>query len=181
MAEPDPPNSRIHSSIPMSPSELPQQRIAAVVDLPPRPEGLQTKVDWVEPMEAERPRGTPKTVEFLCAAEWAWSPYNERLDHYYLNRRRSMWLIWDHSYDDNWGVWEWKPYAYSNKLKGDPDPYAVAVWMLIDAWRIEASKQTGFDCFHWLTSTGMLDVPVLRAMAREVWDKTFELEDEDDE
>ena len=183
MTEPDPPKSGVRSFIPMSAAELPQQRVALVVDLPSRPAGLQTKVDWWEPMEGERPKGTPRSVELLCAAEWAWSPYNLRLDHYYLNRRRSFWLIWNHSYDDNWGVWQWRLYAYSNKLKGNPDPFAVAVWMLVDAWGKEASGDTGvnLDCFDWLTSTGMLAVPDVRAMAREVWEKTFKVEDDDDE
>jgi hypothetical protein len=183
MAEPDPPNSKVRSFIPMSPQELPQQRIAIVVDLPPRPAGLVTKVDWIETMEIERPKRTPKTVELLCAAEWAWGPYNGRLDNYYLSRRRSEWLIWNHIYDDNWGVWNWKIYAYSNKLKGSPDPFAVGVWMLVDAWRKEASGEAGInlDCFDWLTLTGMLEVPVLRAMAREVWDKNFREADNDDQ
>lgn len=175
MAEPDPPISGVRSFIPMSPAELPQQRINVVVDLPPRPPELETKIDWMEPMQVHRPKGTPRSVEFLCGAEWAWSPYHNRMDNYYLNRKRSVWLIWNHSYDDNWGVWEWTVYAYSNKLKGDLDPFAVAVWMLLDAWRIEASKDNGLDCFHWLTSTEMLDVPVVRAMAREVWGKTFRI------
>ena len=88
------------SFIPMSPEELPKQRLYEVVDLPPTPGGLETKLDWVEPFPDDRPKTTPRKVQFLCAVEWAWSPMHNRIDNYYLHQRGKRWLIWNNWLDD---------------------------------------------------------------------------------
>ena len=75
------------SFIPMSPEELPQQRVYEVVDLPPTPAGLETKLDWAEPFPDDRPKTTPRKVQFLSAVEWAWSPMHNLIDNYYLHQR----------------------------------------------------------------------------------------------
>ena len=94
----------IKTFIPMSSDQIPQQRIVEVKTLPPKPEGLDVKLDWVEPFRSDRPRGTPRKVTFLCSAEWSWSPAHSRIDNYYLHSRGKRWLLWNHRLDeDDWG------------------------------------------------------------------------------
>ena len=88
----------------MSPEELPQQRVYEVVDLPPTPAGLETKLDWVEPFPDDRPKTTPRKVQFLCAVEWAWSPMHNRIDNYYLHQRGKRWLLFWRQTAANWAA-----------------------------------------------------------------------------
>ena len=156
------------SFIPMSPEELPQQRVYEVVDLPPTPVGLETKLDWVEPFPDNRPKTTPRKVQFLCAVEWAWSPMHNRIDNYYLHQRGKRWLIWNNWLDDNdvpWR-WHWDVLAYADKV--DADPEAIAIHMLRQTWEQEAKHAT-IDHYHWINDTGLLSVDQVQAIARTVW------------
>ena len=71
--------------VPMTKDQLPQQRLYEVVDLPERPENLNIQVDWMNPLQKKRPKGSPRKLIYLCGVEWAWSPAHSRMDHYYLN------------------------------------------------------------------------------------------------
>ncbi len=89
-------------SLPMSPSELPQQRIHEVVDLPERPKAFDCHVDY---NVRSLPKNTSTNSTYLCQVEWAWSPMHNRLDAYYLHRGRSDWILWNKYWDDNWSRW----------------------------------------------------------------------------
>ncbi len=93
--------------IPMSPDELPQQRIHEVVSLPERPKPFDCHVGYGGVPEDIIPKQAARTSIYLCQVEWAWSPMHNRLDAYYLHRGRSHWLLWTRYWDDNWGKWEW--------------------------------------------------------------------------
>ena len=45
-----------HSFIPMSPELLPRQKLNEVVGLPPRPEGLDVKIEWEHRLKKEHPK-----------------------------------------------------------------------------------------------------------------------------
>ena len=75
--------------IPMSPEELPQQRIHEVVALPKRPEEFDFKVGYELVPYGELPKNAPIKSTYLCQVEWAWSPAHNRLDAYYLHRGRT--------------------------------------------------------------------------------------------
>ena len=83
------------SFIPMSPDFLPRQKLNEVVTLPKLPEGLAPKVEWVEPLLRDPPRASPRKLSFLFSVEWSWSPMHHRIDNYYLNPRRNVWLLWN--------------------------------------------------------------------------------------
>jgi hypothetical protein len=62
--------------IPMSPTELPQQRIHEVVGLPDRPEPFDFYVDY---NAGSLPKNTDTNSTYLCQVEWAWPPMQNRL------------------------------------------------------------------------------------------------------
>lgn len=151
----------------MSYDQIPQQRIAEVKTLPPKPKGLSVKLDWVKPFRSDRPKATPRKLTFLCSVEWAWSPMHSRIDNYYLHSRGKRWLLWNHRLDeDNWG-WYWDVHAYANKVKADEK--IIALHMLRGAW-LESIRHEALDHFHFIGNTGFLDVSEIQAVGRDVWE-----------
>ena len=156
----------IKTFIPMSSEQIPQQRIAEVKMLPPKPKGLSVKLDWVKPFKSDRPKGTPRKVTFLCSVEWAWSPMHSRIDNYYLHSRGKRWLLWNHRLDeDNWS-WYWDVHAYADKVEADEK--TIALHMLRGAW-LESIRHEELDHYHFIGNTGFLDVSELQAVGRDVW------------
>ena len=92
--------------IPMSPEELPQQRIHEVVALPKRPAEFDCKVGYGCSPKGGLPKNAPIKSTYLCQVEWAWSPAHNRLDAYYLHRGRSHWSLWTKFWDNNLMGWE---------------------------------------------------------------------------
>lgn len=172
MPETDKPKADFRSLV--SPAE---RRISVVVELPPRPVGLETTTDWAVPYVYEKPRGS---VGFLCRVEWAWFQDHGRVDEYHFQRKRSVWQIWNHSFDEVGSTWRWQLYASADRSQDELDPIPVAAWMLIDVWRME-KKEFNLDCFHMVTSAGLFEALLMRALAREVWGKSFELDDQEND
>lgn len=155
--------------VPMTPEEVPQQRIHVVADLPRRPASFLGRCEYVEAMpDAERPKGSPRKVTYLGSVEWAWDPMHTRIDAYYLHRRRSYWLLWDRSQDENsWDhAWRWTLYGYARAHRANASE--AAVYLLMDAWRHEATEGS-LDHFHWINDDGFLSVGEITAIAGEVW------------
>ena len=156
------------SFIPMSPELLPQQKLAEVVSLPELPKGLDPKIEWVEPLLRQPPRSSPRKLTYLFSVEWAWSPMHNRIDNYYLNPRRTGWLLWNNWVEDGgypW-TWHWELMAYGNRCYSDEK--TVASHLILELWKFDA-KYHDVDEFHWLNNTGLLDVEDVQAIAREVW------------
>ena len=156
------------SFIPMSPEDRPQQRVYEVVDLPPTPVGLETKLDWVEPFPDDRPKTTPRKVQFLCAVEWAWSPMHNRIDNYYLHQRGKRWLLWNNWVEDGeapW-TWHWNVHAYGRRCRSDER--TISIHLIKAFWEFDA-KYHDVEHFHWINNTGLLSVEEIEAIAREVW------------
>ncbi len=157
------------SFIPMTPEELPQQRLNKVVTIPPKPDNLDIYLDfWYRPGHElkDRPTGTPRKLTFVCSVEWAWSPMHSRIDNYYLNPKPKNWLLWNNWHNDNEDCWQWDIVAFSNKVKADER--AIAAHMLIKIFEFEA-KNSSLDRFHMINNTGCLSVEDVQAIGREVW------------
>lgn len=150
---------------PLSPEELPQQRITEVVDLPARPEGFEPVVDYDLAVEGIAPKRLPPEMSFLGGAEWAWSPMHNRIQAYYLHRARSHWVLYLRDLDPDNRDFEWRVGAYGRK-RGVNEKTA-AVQLMIALWAFEAND--GLDQFHWLTHDGLLSTAEWRAIAGEVW------------
>ena len=80
--------------IPMLPSELPQQRIHEVVELPVRPEPFDSKVGLWDYSSDMVPKHRPRNPIYLCQVEWAWTPMHNRVAAYHLHRGRTHWSLW---------------------------------------------------------------------------------------
>lgn len=65
----------------MSPEQLPQQRVAAVITVPEKPSGLIIRQRYEQPKLLDAPKRSPRNVELICSAEWAWSPMHNRIDN----------------------------------------------------------------------------------------------------
>ena len=154
-------------SIPMSPDQLPQQRIHEVVALPDRPVPFDCRVGYGAVPADILPKSGPRSRTYLAQVEWAWSPMHNRIDAYYLHRGRTHWVLWSRYYDDNWGRWEWAAAACVPR-KGVTEQQA-AVHLLIEFWKEEAAENY-VDQFHWINKSKGLSVAELMAIARIVWD-----------
>ena len=149
--------------IPMSPSELPQQRLHEVVGLPKRPEPFDFCVDY---NVRSLPKSTNANSTYLAQVEWAWSPMHNRLDACYVHRGRSDWILWNKYWDDNWG--RWGKVAIGTVPRRGVDLNQAAFHLLMEYWKFDA-KEGGLDQFHWVNEEGFLDMAELNAIAREVW------------
>ena len=153
--------------IPMSPNELPQQRIHEVVALPERPEPFNVIVGYSDEVPQDAiPKNGPRSPIYLGQVEWAWSPAHNRLDAYYLHRGRKYWVLWVCYWDDNWGKWEWVAVACVEK-KG-VSQMVSANHLLAEYWKYEV-KESDVDRFHWINENGYLSVAELAAIAQHVW------------
>ena len=152
--------------IPMSPEDLPQQRIHEVVTLPKRPEEFDFKVGYELFPYGELPKNAPTNSTYLCQVEWAWSPAHSRLDAYYLHRGRTHWSLWSKYWDDNWMKWEQITVGYVPRR--GVDQKQAAVYLLLEFWTFDA-QENSVDEFHWINEDGFISIAELAAIAREVW------------
>jgi hypothetical protein len=152
--------------IPMSPKELPQQRIHEVVGLPARPTEFNCDVGYGASPKGSLPSNVPHNMKYLAQVEWAWSPMNNRIDAYYLHKGRTHWSLWSRYWDDNWS--QWSDMAIGCVPRRGVSEYQAAVFLLLEFWRGETAENT-LDKFHWINETEYLGVGDLAAIVREVW------------
>ena len=152
--------------IPMSPEELPQQRIHEVVALPKRPAEFDFKVGYELFPYGELPKNAPTNSTYLCQVEWAWSPAHSRLDAYYLHRGQTHWSLWTKFWDDNWMKWEQITVGYVPRRGADQKQ--AAVYLLLEFWAYDA-QENSVDEFHWINEDGFISIAELAAIARKVW------------
>ncbi len=156
--------------VPMTPETLPQQRLTAVRDLPPRPEGLVFEHEGrPRPRALQRAR-FPREANFLCQVEWAWSPMHNAIHSHYLCTRRDYWIIWVRWLDDEFWPprWRWWFQGWARRVKG-VDERTAAFHLLADLWREQRDDQ-GYDHFHWINEEGEFDAADLAAIGRAVWE-----------
>ena len=154
--------------IPMSPTQLPQQRIHEVVDLPKRPDPFDCIVGYGAVPDDIIPKQVSRCAIYLCQVEWAWSPAHNRLDSYYLNKGRTHWSLWSRYLDDNDCPWKWVWVPVGCVPLAGLDDRTAAIHLLIDFWRFDANEG-GVDEFHWINEAEYLSIAELAAIAREVW------------
>ena len=152
--------------IPMSPDELPQQRIKEVIGLPERPSQFDFDVGYGCSPKDGAPASGLENATYLCQTEWAWSPMHSRVDAYYLLKGTSEWSLWSKYWDDNWG--EWQYICIGTVHRRGVDQRQAAIYLLLEFWECDV-KENYLDEFHWINETGYLDVAELSAIAREVW------------
>ena len=153
---------------PMHPSEVPQQQVYLLKDMPRRPDGFRGACIYYE----DRPDGLveppePNNPTLVGGVEWAWSPMHSRLDNYFIERRGEWWLLWDAFEDENtWnGEVVWNLYGAAKSEVASE--YEAAAYTLMDAW---AGDEV--DHFHWINQEGVLSAGDMNEIARAVWPDT---------
>ncbi len=158
--------------IPMSPGELPQQRLYFVEDLPRRPVGFKTTCNYgvIAPPGIEFLSRKPSRARLLCQLEWAWSPANNRISAYYLsmNRSRSRWLLWMCTpNDDNWdGRGRWECLLMGIAPRRGVSAFTAAVWLLHDSLEMEMSDGNTAYLQFWINEDDLLSVDDIQAIRR---------------
>ena len=155
----------------MFPEQLPQQLVAAVIKVPKKPAGLVIRQHYEQPKLLDAPKRAPRNVELICSAEWAWSPMHNRIDNYYLGRRRNRWFLWNNWVNDNDIPWEWN-WDYLSYTEGSfsADIETIAAHLLLSFWQTQVANHELYDQPHWINLEGVLDIPMIHAIAREIWD-----------
>ena len=152
--------------IPMSPNELPRQRLHEVVTLPARPDPFDCRVIRGNGEVAIGLPKIPRSPQLIVHCEWAWSPMHNRIAAWYLHRSRRHWVLWLRHYDDNWGKWDWN--AVSAVPLRQASAEVAATCLLMDTWEREKCEMST-DRFHWINETSLLSVAQVKEIAREVW------------
>ena len=150
--------------IPMSPNDLPQQRLVAVVDLPPCPNSIDVCLYMA--YKRKMPRLPSRRAMYLCQVEWAWSPMHSRISSYYVHRGRTYWILWERLLDQDWGSTCWDIAA--SVPRKDCSEHQAAVHLLRATWQSEYAD-SGLDHFHWVNDFDLLSVADLAAISRVVW------------
>ena len=168
--------------IPMHPDELPQQKVYAVTDLPEAPSNFEATClmqfgsrgdcdgyEWSIP-EPDLPQRFPGAAKFIAQVEWAWDPYHDRLDSYYVcsNRKRSHWFLWLRCPDDNASEFRMNSLLYAYCPRKKFDRRTAAMQLLLHAWRYELVGSER-DRFYWINDAGLLTVSEIHAIAAAVW------------
>ena len=155
-------------TVPMSPKQLPQQRLVEVVGLPPLPPGTRIITDALKIPKKQAKRAGPKKDTFLVALEWAWSPMHSRLQGFSLERYENRdWVLWSYfvdleeNGDDPWVVSAVCP-------RSDLDERTAAIHLVIASLKEEIEVQD-LDHFHWIADSGLLAPAEMRAIALQVW------------
>ncbi len=149
--------------IPMSPAELPQQRIHAVVGLPPRPDPFKFGVGYGDFPEGIVPkRGVPRLPSMLVQVEWAQSPASNGLTAFYLQRRRRVWLLWTRTLDDNAWPWRWDWLPVGWCPRRGVDERQAATHLRLEYWRFETGGEG--RPYDWINEEGDLSVADLEAI-----------------
>jgi hypothetical protein len=138
------------------------------IEPPPRVEfDLDGSAQWLKRMAPPFSR----RCEFLCTVEWSWTPFNQRMESYYLQRARTHWVLWRKMYDDNWGRWE-KPVAIARYVWKDYDWHGAAMILLAQLFAEEIRHYSSDPGPFGVNNTGLLSVEELDAVANAVWGNT---------
>jgi hypothetical protein len=147
--------------IPLHPSQLPQQRLRLVHEMPIALPEYGVRLGSAKGIASKLPR----TAEYVCQLEWAWSPMNNRIEAFYVSRSRKHWVLWSSYFDDNYSRWE-KDVVAVCSLKAD-QKYAVMLMLFEHLDDLRVSYE--IEHYHWISESGFLSVGEIDTVARNVW------------
>lgn len=152
--------------VPMSPSELPQQRLYAIETLPPLSERPPVKMYGYDGHHS--PKAMHRESQLIAQAEWAWSPVHNRIDAYWLHPGRGRWYFWYACFDDNDTPWRWVNLLAASCPRQGIVAQLAAVSLLAAFWKMSAQDHE-LEGYHWLNQTELLTVGQIEAIRCEVW------------
>jgi hypothetical protein len=153
--------------LPMSPDQLPVQRLVEVVDLPSVPDSFAPTVCLFWMPDDILPKRRPRKMTFLGTIEWAWGPMSSRVETYWLHRAKRHWVVWIEDRDwTNDPDYKWQVAAYVERDGVSAE--AAAPHLIAARWQQEQEERE-LDHFHFVSNEGALAVPEWMAIGREVW------------
>lgn len=152
--------------IPLTPDQLPPQRLVEVVDLPPAPPGLDPTVCLFWMPGDILPKRRPRRMAYLGTVEWAWNPMSNRVEAYFLHGARRHWVLWIQDPFPNEPEAAWQVAAYTPRR--DVTAREAAHHLVMARWREEAEERF-LDHFHFVSEEGDLKAADWRAIGRAVW------------
>ena len=159
--------------IPMSPREVPQQRISEVVSMPPRPVLFDFKVGYGDfPPDVVPKQGVPRSPELLAQVEWAETPTNYGINAFYLQARKKYWVLWLRTFDDNSYPWQWNWQAIGYCNRPNVDRGVAAKHLLLEYWKFKGSPDENpvdDEPLDWINEEGLLSIADVRAIVRELY------------
>jgi hypothetical protein len=156
--------------VPMSPLDLPQQKIYEVLSMPPRPASAKFVAGYLDfPAGIVPKQGVPRSPTYLFGSEWSESPYHGSVDGWYLHARRNHWLLWQRSLNDNdypW-TWDWNLVGYCDRR--GIDEHTAAMHLIFEFWKHRCVDGGYYrNLFEWINEEGFLSVAEIAAIGREV-------------
>lgn len=157
----------VNKSIPMSPTDLTQQRLYLVPDLGSAP---QLVISNGEPGMEGIPRKIPRGADSIAQVEWSWSPMHNRIDAYHISMdsNHSRWVLWHSCFDDSDYRGRWELVSAVSTARVGVSKRSAAIALLGHFWREEAAD-IKLDQYHWINDADLLDVGDLAEIARSVW------------
>lgn len=155
--------------IPMSPTQLPQQRVTTVIRMPDRPTEFHSCPAFDSEQHCElQQQCIPDSADYLCSLEWAWGPTNDLLVGYYLSddNERNLWLLWTHAYNEDSLDWVSLLQRFAPRL--DLSERDAAILLLHDCLLSER-RRSGLEKYHWVAKEGLLNSSEVECVAREIW------------
>lgn len=157
--------------VPMTPDGRPQQRLNLVVELPPIPPQLEITVGFgIFPERRMERRPWPRLPTYLLQIEFAQTPMNCGVSGFYIEARRTYWMLWErYLVDDGYRQsWCWQASGYC--LRRGVDERTAAVGLMTAFWTM--ANETPDDDDYWINETGLLSMEEIRAISREVRSRT---------
>jgi hypothetical protein len=155
-----------HRRLPLTPDQLPRQRLVEVVGLPAVPADFDPTVCLYWMPRDILPKVRPRRMTYLGTVEWAWNPMSSRVEAYFLHGARRHWVLWVLDPFPNEPEWAWQVAAYTPRR--GVTAREAAHHLVIERWREEAEERA-LDHFHFVSEEGDLAVADWRAIGRAVW------------
>lgn len=157
----------ISPALPVTPNQLPKQRLVQVVDLPKVPTSFAPIPCLFFMPDHILPKKRPREMTFLGTIEWAWGPMSSRIESYWLHCARRHWVVWIEDRDwTNDPEYKWQVAAYVERR--GVSAKAAASHLVLDRWALELEERQ-LDHFSFVSIEGALSVPQWMAIGREVW------------
>ena len=161
-------SSEQNSSINSLTSAYSGKRFNTFVSFPKRPKNLHPEIEQDKPLLTRPSTAAPRKRIFLFSAEWAWSPMNNRLNHFYLNPNQTGWLLWSNYTEDGnppW-TWHWELLAYGSRCKAHEK--TIATHLLLEFWKWEAEHNLAGH-YDKVSRSGLFSTAEVNTIARKVW------------
>lgn len=111
----------------------------------------------------------PLDSQFVAAVAWDLAPGRERREGYFIEPSplsTYAWVLWDFSYDDNWGTWSWRLRAATDATFETAE--AAAQHLLGRLWAWEKLHHAT-DRFDEIEERGLLSEDAVMRIADRVW------------